>query len=121
MEKKTPTQLNEAQERAAHAPAGPILIVAGAGTGKTSTLTSRILYLIEKGIPPERICAITFTNKAATEMAERVLGLKGFPLAERRSDNRSIHWNLPFARGKNIKKGVSLSRPGTKFCHIRRS
>jgi DNA helicase-2/ATP-dependent DNA helicase PcrA len=64
--------LNEAQERAAHAPAGPLLIVAGAGTGKTSTLTSRILYLIEKGITPRRICAITFTNKASAEMAERV-------------------------------------------------
>jgi DNA helicase-2/ATP-dependent DNA helicase PcrA len=64
--------LNEAQERAAHAPAGPLLIVAGAGTGKTSTLTSRILYLIEKGIAPRKICAITFTNKASAEMAERV-------------------------------------------------
>ena len=65
-------QMNEAQERAVHAAAGPLLIVAGAGTGKTSTLTSRILYLIENGIKPQRICAITFTNKAAQEMAERV-------------------------------------------------
>ncbi len=65
-------RLNEAQERAVHAPTGPLLIVAGAGTGKTSTLTSRILYLTEEGIPPQKICAITFTNKAATEMAERI-------------------------------------------------
>lgn len=65
-------QLNEAQERAARAPAGPLLIVAGAGTGKTSTLTSRILYLIEKGVPAKKICAITFTNKAAREMADRL-------------------------------------------------
>lgn len=71
--------LNKAQERAAHAPAGPLLIVAGAGTGKTRTLTSRILYLIEQGMLPPRICAITFTNKAANEMAGRLaLGTKPY-------------------------------------------
>jgi len=64
--------LNEAQKSAAHAAHGPLLIVAGAGTGKTRTLTQRMLYLIEQGIRPERICAITFTNKAAKEMARRV-------------------------------------------------
>lgn len=66
--------LNEAQERAVHAPPGPLLIVAGAGTGKTSTLTGRIRHLMEEGIPPSKICAITFTNKAAAEMSERVFG-----------------------------------------------
>jgi DNA helicase-2/ATP-dependent DNA helicase PcrA len=65
--------LNDAQKNAAEAPKGPLLIVAGAGTGKTRTLVSRILYLIERGVPPERICAITFTNKAAKEMADRVI------------------------------------------------
>lgn len=64
--------LNSAQDAAAHAPKAPLLIVAGAGTGKTKTLTSRIIHLIETGTPPERICAITFTNKAAKEMAKRV-------------------------------------------------
>ena len=74
--------LNKAQEDAAHAPAGPLLIVAGAGTGKTRTLTSRILYLIEKGMPPSKICAITFTNKAANEMASRLaLGTQNHILA----------------------------------------
>jgi DNA helicase-2/ATP-dependent DNA helicase PcrA len=69
--------LNDAQCRAVSAPVGPLLIVAGAGTGKTRTLTSRILSFIERGVLPERICAITFTNKAANEMAERVaLGLR---------------------------------------------
>ena len=67
-----PQPLNPAQEAAAHAPGTPLLIVAGAGTGKTKTLTSRIIYLIETGTLPERICAITFTNKAAKEMAKRV-------------------------------------------------
>ena len=65
-------QLNPEQQKAAKAPISPLLIVAGAGTGKTRTLTSRIVHLIESGTPPERICAITFTNKAAQEMKERV-------------------------------------------------
>lgn len=64
--------LNSAQDAAVHAPGSPLLIVAGAGTGKTKTLTSRIIHLIDTGTPPERICAITFTNKAAKEMAKRV-------------------------------------------------
>jgi DNA helicase-2/ATP-dependent DNA helicase PcrA len=64
--------LNPAQDAAAHAPGIPLLIVAGAGTGKTKTLTSRIIHLIETGTAPERICSITFTNKAAKEMAKRV-------------------------------------------------
>jgi len=64
--------LNNAQKTAAYADYGPLLIVAGAGTGKTKTLTERMLYFIEQGIKPERICAITFTNKAAKEMARRV-------------------------------------------------
>ncbi|MDR3581910.1 MAG: UvrD-helicase domain-containing protein [Candidatus Pacebacteria bacterium] len=64
--------LNPAQKAAIDAKYGPLLIVAGAGTGKTKTLTSRIIRLIDDGIPPERICSITFTNKAAKEMARRV-------------------------------------------------
>jgi DNA helicase-2/ATP-dependent DNA helicase PcrA len=64
--------LNNAQKTAAEAANGPLLIVAGAGTGKTKTLTTRIIHLIKGGIPAERICAITFTNKAAKEMARRV-------------------------------------------------
>jgi len=51
----------------------PILIVAGAGTGKTTTLTSRIIYLISQGAAPSTICAITFTNKAAQDMREKVM------------------------------------------------
>jgi ATP-dependent DNA helicase UvrD/PcrA len=69
--------LNPAQRAAAEAPPTPLLIVAGAGTGKTRTLTSRIAYLIKQGVPPTRICAITFTNKAAKEMLGRLTGHHG--------------------------------------------
>jgi DNA helicase-2/ATP-dependent DNA helicase PcrA len=87
MPQKKIIHLNDAQERAVNAPAGPLLIVAGAGTGKTSTLTSRILHLIDGGIQPSRICAITFTNKAATEMADRIFSYKqmGLPGTSGRS------------------------------------
>lgn len=68
--------LNPEQKTARDAPLKPLLIVAGAGTGKTRVLTSRIARLIEHGARPSEICAITFTNKAAKEMAERVFGSK---------------------------------------------
>jgi len=67
--------LNPEQYRAATHTDGALMIVAGAGTGKTKTLTHRIHYLIQQGIAPASILAITFTNKAAAEMKERVLKL----------------------------------------------
>ncbi|MEK7176607.1 MAG: UvrD-helicase domain-containing protein, partial [Patescibacteria group bacterium] len=64
--------LNERQKKATEHQNGPLLIVAGAGAGKTKTLAARIVRLVQKGVAPENILAITFTNKAAKEMRERV-------------------------------------------------
>src|SRR6266513_2645851 len=68
-------ELNEQQLAAVTAPPGPILVIAGAGSGKTRTLTYRVAYLLENGIDPRNILLLTFTNKAAREMLNRVANL----------------------------------------------
>ena len=73
-------ELNQQQFQAVTAPPGPSLVIAGAGSGKTRTLTYRVAYLLEQGVPPDRVLLLTFTNKAAREMMRRVTDLLGATL-----------------------------------------
>src|SRR5712671_2166192 len=75
-------ELNPQQLAAVTATPGPSLVLAGAGAGKTRTLIYRVAYLLEQGIPAERILLLTFTNKASREMMRRVADLIGSDLAE---------------------------------------
>ena len=64
-------ELNTRQREAAHAGPAPLLILAGAGTGKTNTLAHRVAHLVLQGIPPEKLLLLTFTRRAANEMTRR--------------------------------------------------
>jgi len=72
------TELNAEQYAAVTAPAGPMLVLAGAGSGKTRTLTYRVAWLLSQGVSPGEILLLTFTNKAAKEMLHRVEELTGY-------------------------------------------
>src|SRR5512143_865864 len=75
-------ELNPQQHAAVTAAPGPALVIAGAGSGKTRTLTYRVAFLLEQGIPADRILLLTFTNKAAREMMRRVADLLGSELSD---------------------------------------
>src|SRR3989338_11317418 len=95
-----PPALNEAQMAAKEAPRGPFLIVAGAGTGKTRTLIARLAHFIATGTPQERICAITFTNKAANEMRNRISTIdnKQLTIDQKRNDVSHVNGHMSNVR-----------------------
>ena len=78
---ETSSRLNPQQLRAVTAPAGPVLVLAGPGSGKTAVLTERVAHLVQHGTPAHRVMAVTFTNKAAKQMRERIGTQLGVPLA----------------------------------------
>jgi DNA helicase-2/ATP-dependent DNA helicase PcrA len=85
------SQLNDEQLAVVEAPAGPTLVIAGAGSGKTRTLTFRVARMLEMGCPPESLLLLTFTNKAAREMLKRVGELCGAIADVRRIAGGTFH------------------------------
>ena len=100
--------LNEEQYKAVTTLEGPLLILAGAGSGKTRVLTRRVAHMIHCGIDPENLLAVTFTKKAATEMRDRVVAMVGE--ASLKVWMATFHSTCARILRKDIEKHIFLDR-----------
>jgi len=101
------SKLNTEQLQAATAPLGHNLVIASAGTGKTSTIVGRIAYLLEEGLKPEEILLLTFTNKAAAEMKERVANV----LPQAKNIEAGTFHSVSYKWLKKLNKNLVLKQP----------
>lgn len=106
--------LNEPQRAAVTYNDGPSLVIAGAGSGKTRVLTYKIAYLLQSGYEPYRLLALTFTNKAAREMKERIARLIDVPTAARLVDGNFPLCFLPYIALQCRALGIQI-----RFYHLR--
>ena len=109
-------ELNERQREAVLATEGPVLVLAGAGTGKTRVITYRIAHLIERNVPGSAILAVTFTNKAADVMKDRIDGL----LRSASGQTASDVWVSTFHSfcARLLRREAQPSRPPSRFRHL---
>ena len=107
--------LNSAQHKAVYAPAGPLLVLAGAGTGKTRVVLARIAELVHRGTKPERILAVTFTNKAAREMLARCT------IGRNKNDARPEISTIHSLSARILRRHASLMGYPERFAIIDRS